>query len=107
MKHLAVSTYSEYILIPVDEIIILEAKSNYTQIIKESGEILSSKSLFQYESKLKEHNHFIRVHDKFIVNTNYILKILKGKHWKIQTKAGIIPVSESRKNDLIEFLQLK
>ena len=71
---LATSTNDGHYFINPEEIIRLEASSNYTNIITTSKQILTTKVLKSYE-KFLEPLGFVRTHRSHLVNLKYILFI--------------------------------
>jgi two-component system, LytTR family, response regulator len=67
--------YSDTILIPYKDILMLSADGAYTQIsLLSSEKYLLSRSLSHYEKQLP-HPLFFRCHDSYIVNSTYILSM--------------------------------
>lgn len=91
-----------------DDIISLESKSNYTQInLTNSKSILAAKTLKEFDELLcKEENHFMRVHNSFIINLNKVSKFLKYSENIIMLDAQSVPVSKSRKDHFMKWLKL-
>src|SRR5688572_21425001 len=63
----------------IEDIIRLEADSNYTKVILVNGKIgLNPKTLKEYETMLCTPNsHFMRIHQSHIVNLKYVNRFLK------------------------------
>lgn len=100
----------ETYLIPLGSIIWLEADSNYTKVhIAGIPELLvSSKNLGCYNQLLAYHA-FCRIHAKYIVNTMFVTKLIKQKHWSVEMSdkaKTVLDVSESHKDDLLKKLHL-
>jgi len=70
-----VNTNKENILIPLNNILFFEVNGNYTKVTTINGKsVIQKKSLKSWEEILPE-KIFIRVHNKTIINFNYIEKI--------------------------------
>ncbi len=98
--------YKDYIdIIPVEDILHLEAQGSYTIITTMKNEQhTASLNLKEYEIKLPEHG-FLRVHHSHIINTSGITKLLRGKTVTILLKNGVeIPIADSRKKEVLERL---
>lgn len=94
----------EYLnIVKMDDIIRLEASSNYTNIKLNTGKtILSSRTLKEYEDALPK-NIFLRVHHSHIVNLKYVTKYLRTKNGSLVFEDGSeIPISANRKKVLTE-----
>jgi len=89
-----------------DEIVRVEADSNYTRIYTTDENVLMlSKTLKEIETKLK-HENFVRVHKSHIINLLFLAKYIKGDGGMIILKSGEqIPVSRAKKDELV--LKLK
>ncbi|MCB0647241.1 MAG: LytTR family transcriptional regulator [Saprospiraceae bacterium] len=93
---LTISTSKGIEIIQINSIIYLKSDSNYTYIFLESGRsILVSKTLKNYELLLK--NSFIRVHNSYLVNPDYIQGFLKKTNHLLLCNHLEIPVSRSKK----------
>lgn len=72
-RYLVVKTSPDYNFIKFSSILYLRAESNYTHIVKKDmTELVVAKSLRVYEDLLPQ--NFMRIHKKYIVNTNFIKK---------------------------------
>jgi len=93
-------------VVSFDDIIRLEASHNYTMCyLTGKMQILVSKPLCTFESLLSD-LHFSRIHNKFIVNLQYIKKYVRGHGGSVLMSDGEeINVSKSRKTDFLEKLQ--
>ena len=89
-------------LINIYDIIYLEGKRNYTNIVTIGESILVTKTLNRVHLKLPE--AFIRVHKSYVLNINYCSYIdLKQRHVMMLNKK-IIPVSIRLKKNLEIFV---
>lgn len=85
------------------DIIYCESSGNYTQFYMQGNKnILVSRQLGEYE-KLLPNEQFIRIHDKYIINQQYIVEYIKGTGGEIQLENGtVLPVSVRKKEDLLQ-----
>jgi two-component system, LytTR family, response regulator len=91
----------------IEDIIRMEADSNYTHIYLQSKKrITVSKTLKEFEAQLS-HTHFKRVHQSHIVNVKRIIKYLKENGGSIlMDDNSLVVVSRRMKKDfLTSFLQ--
>ena len=80
------------------EILYLEGKRNYTNVITIAGEILVSKTLAEMHGKLPK--PFIRIHKSFVINVNLCSSIdLKQRQVRL-INGNLIPVSIRLKKNL-------
>ncbi len=105
-QKMAISTVQGLELIALDDVVYLEAVSNYTNIhLVNSKPVLTSKTLKEYEDLLPA-SQFFRVHNGAIININFIKKFIKGEGGQVQLSNGIlIDVARRRKEELILLLQ--
>ena len=91
--------------IPMAEIEYLSSDGGYTNIyLKGQKNILSSKSLGEYESLL-EHFDFLRIHHGTIINLHFIKEYLKGEGGSIIMESGAeLDVSKRRKKELLQAI---
>lgn len=78
-KILLVNVREGVYLLKQEEIVYLQASSNYTRLhLCNNRMIFSAQTIKKYENCLPE-NDFIRVHSSFIVNKSHITQISKAK----------------------------
>jgi two-component system LytT family response regulator len=104
-KRLALATLQGIVFLRVNEIIRIEALSNYsTFYLINKQKIMVSKTLKEFESVLNMQN-FFRVNRSCIVNTDYILKYKNEDGGVVELQDGTeVGVGPHRKNELIELL---
>jgi two-component system LytT family response regulator len=104
-KKLAVNSREGTSFIPFDDIIRLEADSNYTHIILiNSKKITIPKTLKDYEDILAGFG-FLRIHNGHIINLQFVEKYVKGKSAYVTMKDGSsVEVSQSRTKELMTAL---
>ncbi|WKK83504.1 LytTR family transcriptional regulator DNA-binding domain-containing protein [Marivirga arenosa] len=84
-------------IIPVEELIFLEANDDYVNIYTKDGKFLKNKTLSYFENSL-DHKVFVRVHRSYIVKVAEITKIehYKKDSYIVILKSGEqIPVSKT------------
>lgn len=96
LKKIALPQLGSISFIEVDDMVSLQADSNYTIIhLKDMKKIVISKTLKDFEDLLDEHQ-FARIHKSYIVNLKYIkeystidggiVKMTDGNHWSISRR---------------------
>lgn len=79
-------------VIPLADIVYLQAQSNYTCICTIHRKILNSKTL-KYWCGVISHEYFHRVHHSFLINQMYVGSISKADNLLTMTNGDIVPVS--------------
>jgi two-component system LytT family response regulator len=104
-KRLALATLQGIIFLKINEIVRVEALSNYSTFYLISRQkIMVSKTLKEFESVLTMQN-FFRVSRSCIVNTDYIVKYKNEDGGMLELQDGSeVGVGPHRKNELIELL---
>ena len=104
-KRLALATLQGIVFLKINEIIRVEALSNYsTFYLISKQKIMVSKTLKEFESVLTTQN-FFRVNRSCIVNTDYIVKYKNEDGGVLELQDGSeVGVGPHRKNELIELL---
>jgi len=97
-------------LVMPDDILYIEAHSNRSVVVLSDGSVIeATKALKDYEGQLcgKELN-FIRIHNSYIINVNYVTKYLKedGGYAIIQDKKTI-PVSRHKKEEFLNLINFR
>lgn len=96
VQRIAVPQLGSIRFVALDEIISLQADSNYTIIhLKDMQKLVISKTLKDFE-ELLDKNQFVRIHKSYIVNLNYIkeystidggmVKMTDGNQWSISRR---------------------
>ncbi|MDV3951213.1 DNA-binding response regulator [Elizabethkingia anophelis] len=91
-------------IIRCDDIVYCEGDKGYTTFFlnNEPG-VLVSKVLKEYEALLST-NNFIRCHQSYLVNMNYVTRYFKEGY--LQLRTGVkIPVSTRKKDDVLRYLE--
>jgi len=96
------STSSGLIFVKLKDIIYCESSGNYTHFYLIDGQKkIVSRQLGQYEKLLPE-SGFIRIHDKYIINLDYIKEYKKGSGGDVLLENGIeLPVASRRKEEFL------
>lgn len=94
---IVVKTGNKIKIIPLSDVLFLEADDDYVKIHTPEGSFLKNKTLTHFEKLLGESN-FVRVHRSFIVKINEITRIdpyEKDSHLAILKTGEKIPVSKT------------
>jgi len=94
------------VFVNADEIIRCEANGSYsTFYLTNKKTVITTKSLKDIESLLSFSN-FVRVHNSWIINTNYIRKYYRGKNSYAEMEDGsVVTISLRKKGDFLSFLK--
>lgn len=89
--------------VKIDTIIYCKSEGNYTQIyLLKGSRILVTRKIKFMEEKL-EKDQFVRVHNSYLVNLNFVKKYLKGRGGTlIMSNGDSVPVSVRKKNDFLD-----
>jgi len=92
-------------VVPIREIIYLEAAGTYTIFyLKSADKIISSVNLKEYEELLSEHS-FFRVHHSFLVNLQEVKKYVRGDGgYAIMSNGSEVSVSKRKKEEFLQHL---
>lgn len=103
---ICIKSYGDYRFIDTEDIVYAKADSNSTDIFMNSGDMVTAfKTLKHFENSLPP--DFIRIHNSYIINMNYVSRIHLGnnacyiKNSKIQ-----IPFSKSYKKNIDLLINL-
>ena len=106
IERIFVKTGNKIDVIPVDEIIRIEAQDDYAEIFTKQRSFLKKETMAYLEKNLPQ-NNFIRIHRSSIINTDYMERIEKyGKesYLVILKDSSKVNVSKSRIKELKERL---
>lgn len=95
---IAIPSAGEVAFIDANNIVCIEADSNYSTIhLIDKQQIVSTKPLLFYDDLLSS-KHFYRIHGKYLINTNCVVKYIRGKGGSvILTNGAELPVSVRKK----------
>ena len=101
-KKLAVSTVEGVLLLPIADIIRLEALGSYCTIyLTQRKKIVASKSMSEFEPHLDKLD-FIRVHKSHIININFVERYVRGEGGAVVMPDGTeVSVSRGMKTELL------
>jgi len=92
-------------VVTIEDILYAKSDNNYTTFLLTYGkEILVSKPLKSFDEKLSSHN-FFRVHQSFLINLLHISAFHKRNEEVILNQEHQIPVAQSRKKHLIDYIE--
>jgi two-component system LytT family response regulator len=105
-KYIAVNTLKSIQVLKVSKILYLESSGRYTIIFtKNKDKIVACKNLGFYQ-KIFEDQNFIRVHNSFLVNLEFVTEIIKdsgGQYCLLETD-NIVPISNRKFSTVKEYL---
>ena len=105
LHKLAIPTLEGLFFYDINQVIHLEANSNYTHIhFLNKTKILASKTLKEFEELLPE-DIFFRPHHSHIINLQYIKRYIKGDGGQIELQNGIfVDVSRRKKEEFLKII---
>ena len=102
-QRIAISSMEGLQFVDTDEIIYLEANSNYTSFyLSGNRKITATKTLKDFEELLPS-SIFVRIHHSYLINKNGVEKYIKGEGGQVVMKNGIILDVARRKKE--EFMR--
>jgi two-component system LytT family response regulator len=107
-ERIVVKTAGKIKIIPVPDILYLEAADDYVKIYTKEGSFLKNKTMSFFENTLPQ-DQFVRTHRSYILNVQEITRIdpyEKENHLAILRSGGRIPVSKGGYGKLREVLGL-
>ena len=104
-QRIAIPSMEGLQFIRLDDIIYLEAQSNYTIIyLRQLPKITVSKTLKDFEELLPAAT-FIRIHHAYIINSDAVEKYIKGEGGQVVMKNGItLDVSKRKKSEFLKAI---
>jgi two-component system, LytTR family, response regulator len=103
-QKIPLATLNGMVFVKIDDILYCESSGNYTQFfMADKTTILVSRQLGDYE-KLLPATDFMRIHDKHIINLQYIKEYRKGSGGEVVLENGATLAVAARRKD--EFLSL-
>jgi two-component system LytT family response regulator len=100
-KKIVLKTTENRYVIPVEDIIRLEADTAYTKFYTTTESIVVSKNLKYYQSLLPD--TFLRCHQSHLVNTQHLIRIAKDGILHL-TNNHQVPVSVRKRNEIKNYI---
>ena len=107
--YVAIATIEEIYFIKMNEIIYCKSDGRYTIFYLQNGKVsISSKNLGDYESRVLDKSSFFRIHNSFIINMRFLVRIIKTDGNSCEMENGaIIPISKRRLEEFNRYINLK
>jgi two-component system LytT family response regulator len=104
-QRIAIPSMEGLQFIGMNEIVYLEAQSNYTIIyLTDSYKLTVSKTLKDFEELLPS-PLFIRIHHSYLINKNHVTKYIKGEGGQVMMKNGaILDVARRKKEEFMKAI---
>jgi len=103
-KKIVLKTLEEIFIIPIADILSVEADNSYTRFLLKSGQsILVSQSLKEFDSQLSP-SGFMRVHQSHLVNLKHITGYRKKTNMLLLEGELQVPVSQNKKIKVMAYL---
>lgn len=104
-QKVAFPTLHGYELIPLNNIVMCESSSNYTNVFLKNGQhLVVSRTLKEIEDML-DTLPFFRIHHSNLVNLEYASRYIKGEGGFLELTTNItVPVSRNRKEELLKII---
>ena len=104
-SRIAIPTIEGLQFIKVEDIIYLEASSNYTHIFTtEKKKFIASHTLKDFEDMLPP-EIFIRIHNSYIINKNFTEKYIRGEGGQVVLTNGItLDVAKRKKHEFLKAI---
>ena len=105
LNKLAIPTLEGLLFFDINDIIHLEANSNYTNLyLADKTKITASKTLKEFEEMLPP-AIFFRTHHSHLINLNYIKRYIKGDGGQIELQNGTyVDVSRRKKEEFLKAI---
>ncbi|MEO5581970.1 MAG: LytTR family DNA-binding domain-containing protein [Saprospiraceae bacterium] len=105
LNKLAIPTLEGLLFYDINDIVQLEANSNYTNIFFiNHSKILASKTLKDFEELLPA-DIFFRTHHSHLINLNYIKRYIKGDGGQIELQNGnFVDVARRKKEEFMKMI---
>jgi two-component system, LytTR family, response regulator len=104
-KHIVIPSQESLRFIKVEEIVYLEANVNYTHIYMiDSNKYVVTRTIKEFEDLLPP-NTFIRIHNSYIINKDYLEKYIRGEGGHVLMRNGIkLDVSKRKKAEFLKAI---
>ena len=103
---ISLHTSEKIVVVDINNIIKCKSDNNYTTLyFKDKTKVMVSKTLKYYSDLLKD-NNFIRVHQSYLINKEYIKEFIKSDGGYLVLKDNsTVPISSRKKPEIISILK--
>ncbi len=107
LNKICLATSDGFEFVDVDDILYCKAEGSYTLFKLNNNEsLLVSKHLKEYENLLTD-QHFIRVHNSFLINLKGVKKFIKADGgYILMNNDDPVSISRSKKDDFLEAMKV-
>ena|SRR2546423_2427208 len=103
-KRIAIPSHEGLQFIKVSEIVYLEAHINYTHIFLPNHKYVVSRTIKDFEELLPS-GTFIRIHNSYIINKDYLEKYIRGEGGQVVLSTGVtLDVAKRKKSDFLKAI---
>lgn len=105
-RRIVLKTLERIYSLDISEVIRFEADGNYTKVFLADGKkIMVSRLLKEFEELLSDVG-FLRVHQSHLINTNYLFFFEKAEGNVVMKDNSVVPVSNRKREQLMELMNL-
>lgn len=106
-ERIILSTHNFYHIIEINQIIYCKSSNSYTTFYTYNNEEITTSTSMKEIEKLLQNDNFIRIHQSYLVNVQFIKAIRKRSTSELILKNGeCLPISNRKKNILLQFLEI-
>lgn len=104
-KKIAIPSHEGLRFIKVNEIVYLEASINYTHIyVSDNNKYVVSRTIKDFEELLPTET-FIRIHNSYIINKDYLEKYIRGEGGQVVLSNGtVLDVAKRKKTEFLKAI---
>jgi two-component system LytT family response regulator len=103
-RRIAIPSVEGLQFVKVEDIIYLEANTNYTHIFLENRKYIVSHTLKDFEEMLPA-DTFLRIHNSWLINKNYVEKYIRGEGGQVVMTNGVaLDVSKRKKPEFLKAI---
>lgn len=101
-KRILVNSIDRIDIIKHEDLMYIHSSGKYSTFVTSDNRKITSSSNIGSHSLLLPKELFIRIHNSYVVNVNFIQFIQKGENWNVVlTNGAKIPVSRRKKEELL------
>jgi two-component system LytT family response regulator len=106
-RKIGIPTNEGFKLLPLDQIIFLEADGSYCKIFLSNGKhLVVSKPMKFFTDRLETVGYFIKPHKSYVVNIRYLEEYIREDGGSLKMVNGLyIPISRQKKDEILDFIQ--
>lgn len=107
-SYIGLASIDKIDILKAEEVLYIEADRRYSHFYMKDGKKHTTSKNLMYFEEVIDNNRFFRIHNSYIINMEYVVKVIKttGSYCEM-INGDLLPISKRRLDDFSKFLNIK